>query len=139
MPASFPEDGDEQIGRRIHNKRMLIELGGGIDEASKAQALAGTVQFAATGDLQLRNDIEQGKPGGFLALFQREFAPQPTLVTKVVAPERTLNTDEESTGLLERKVVADRSCQGRQHHPESLKTCLDRLSASSMVRRAAAD
>jgi hypothetical protein len=53
-----------------------------------------------------------------------------------------LNTDEESTGLLERKVVADRSCQGRQHHPESPKTCLDlthRLSASSMVRRAAAD
>lgn len=86
MPASLPENGNEQIGCRIHYQRMLVELRGGVHETAEAQALPGAAQIAAAGQLQLGNDIEQGKPGGFMTLLQREFVSQPALVAKLIAP-----------------------------------------------------
>src|SRR5215212_7712274 len=125
MPASLPENGDEQIGCRIHNKRMLVELRGGVHEPAEAQALAGAPQIPATGCFQLGYDIEQGKTGSFMTLFQCEFASQPALEAKVIAPERALNADEESASLLKGNVISDRSCQRRQRQSELPEALLD--------------
>jgi hypothetical protein len=125
VPASFPEKSNEQIGRSVHNQRMLVELRGGVHETAEAQALPGTAQIAAAGYIQLGNDIEQGKPGGFLTLFQCEFTPHSALIAKLIAPQRALNADEQSASLFERNVIPHRSRQGRHRHPQLLKARLN--------------
>ena len=125
MAPAFAKDGNDEVGGAVHHKCLLIELGRRIDETAQPDAAPNPVEIAVAGVAKLHKQVEHDEAGCRLSLLEGEIATKAALETKLVAPKRTLDADDQIAGANIGQIVADRTGAWRKFEAKIAKALLD--------------